>query len=162
VTSPSIRSAGASSTSSTFCALPSLVIRTALKRLFIWHFPGETADKGNGSYEVTASPRKSSLDAGSGRAQTFTQPARDRMAQNNKGRAMGRFELALRGYSLTTADIYYHLPDRPVLLQRFIWQEFDLAPRFPALNAYLRFWQNNLDGKLHSVRIASCSLISNA
>lgn len=73
---------------------------------------------------------------------------------------MGSFELRLKGYRLTTADIYYHMPDRPVLLQRFIWQEFDLAPRFPVLNAYLRFWQDNLDGKVHSVCIASSSLIS--
>jgi uncharacterized protein Usg len=73
---------------------------------------------------------------------------------------MTQFELTLRGYSLTTADIYYHMPDFPDLLQRFIWQEFDLAPKFPVLNAYLQFWQAKLDGKLHSVRVASSGLIS--
>ena len=75
---------------------------------------------------------------------------------------MSKLELALRGYHLTTADIYYHMPDRPLLLQRYIWQEYDLAPKFPNLNRYLRFWQTKLDGKLHSVHIASSPLISNA
>ncbi len=67
--------------------------------------------------------------------------------------------LQLEGYRLTTAEILYHMPDHPGLLQTYIWQELDLAPRFPTLRGFLRFWQRELDGKLHSVRIASGSLI---
>ena len=73
---------------------------------------------------------------------------------------MTNFEQALRGYSLTTAEILYHLPDHPAVLQSFIWQEFDLAPRFPVLNKFLRFWNCNLEGKLHSVRVAARGLIA--
>ena len=73
---------------------------------------------------------------------------------------MSNFELALRGYSLTTAEILYHMPDHPAVLQSFIWQEFDIAPRFPALNKFLHFWSGNLDGKLHSVRVAARGLIA--
>lgn len=69
-------------------------------------------------------------------------------------------QLRLRGYNLTTAEILYHLPDHPAVLQTYIWQELDIAPGFPVLNEYLRFWQSKLDGKLHSVRIASSGLIS--
>jgi uncharacterized protein Usg len=29
----------------------------------------------------------------------------------------------LKGYSLTTAEILYRLPDHPALLQSFIWQD---------------------------------------
>ena len=65
----------------------------------------------------------------------------------------------LRGYRLTTAEILYHLPDHPGLLQSYIWQEFDLAPRFPALHRFLDFWTRELDGKLHSVRVASAGLV---
>lgn len=68
-------------------------------------------------------------------------------------------EKQLRGYSLTTAEITYRLPDYPELLQQFIWQELDISPRFPVLSRFLEYWQRNLDGKLHSVRVASCPLI---
>lgn len=40
------------------------------------------------------------------------------------------FLLRMRGYGLTTAEIHYHLPDDPGLLQLFPWQH-DLAPEFP-------------------------------
>ena len=59
----------------------------------------------------------------------------------------------LRDYRLTTAEIIYHLPDHPDLLQSFIWQKLDLAPDFPELRRFLEFWSRNLDGKLHSVRV---------
>lgn len=73
---------------------------------------------------------------------------------------MSEFELTLRGYRLTTAEILYHMPDHPAVLQSFIWQEFDVVPKFPALNKFLRFWSGNLDGKLHSVRVAARGLIA--
>ena len=44
----------------------------------------------------------------------------------------------LQGYGLTTAHILYCLPDHPSLLQSYIWQEYDVAPKFPVLNAFLR------------------------
>lgn len=73
---------------------------------------------------------------------------------------MSRFELSLRGYRLMTAEILYHMPDHPELLQTFLWQEFDLAPKFPVLNKFLHFWESNIDGRLHSVRVAACGLIA--
>lgn len=65
-----------------------------------------------------------------------------------------RMELRLRGYQLTTAEILYHLPDHPRLLQSYLWQEYDMTPKFPVLNRFLTFWTTKLDGKLHSVRVA--------
>lgn len=59
-----------------------------------------------------------------------------------------------RDYHLTTAEILYHLPDHPRLLQSYIWQDFDIAPRYPVLREFLDFWSRELDGKLHSVRVA--------
>jgi uncharacterized protein Usg len=72
------------------------------------------------------------------------------------------FERMLRDYRLTTAEILYHLPDFPAVLQSYIWQEYDLAPRFPVLQRFLGFWEGNLEGKLHSVRVASTRLIKPA
>jgi len=72
---------------------------------------------------------------------------------------MTALERQLKGYRLTTAEITYHLPDYPALLQKFIWQNLDLAPRFPELHDFLKFWEKNLDGRLHSVLVASSELI---
>lgn len=73
---------------------------------------------------------------------------------------MSEFEQTIRGYRLTTAEILYHMPDHPDLLQSFLWQEFDVAPRFPVLNKFLKFWETNIDGRLHAVRVAARGLIS--
>ncbi len=66
----------------------------------------------------------------------------------------------LEGFSLTTAEILYRLPDYPRLLQSYVWQEYDLAPRFPNLTDFLGFWTTNLDGALYSVRVAHRRLIA--
>ena len=68
----------------------------------------------------------------------------------------------LQGYSLTTAEIVYRLPNYRSLLQTYIWQDYDMAPRFPALHSFLEFWRQKLEGPLHSVRIAHVALIKPA
>ena len=75
---------------------------------------------------------------------------------------MSNLSVQLRGYRLTTAEILYRLPDHPAMLRSFIWQDLDLAPRFPKLSKFLRFWEMSLDGKLYSVRVASSGLISSS
>ena len=74
----------------------------------------------------------------------------------------GGFTKQLQDYRLTTAQIYYHMPDHPRVLQEFIWQEYDIAPQFPELSGFLQFWTRELDGKLHSVYVAKKELISPA
>ena len=75
---------------------------------------------------------------------------------------MNSLSLQLKQYRLTTAEILYHMPDHPALLQSFIWQDLDLAPEFPVLCKFLEFWNRSLDGKLHSVKVASAGLITPA
>jgi uncharacterized protein Usg len=65
----------------------------------------------------------------------------------------------MAGYGLTTAQIHYHLPDQPSLLQLFVWQEYDLAPQFPELKGFLDFWSREIEGRLHSVTVSHASLI---
>jgi uncharacterized protein Usg len=72
------------------------------------------------------------------------------------------FSVQLAGYSLTTAEILYRLPDHPSLLQSFIWQEYDVHPRFPRLKDFLDFWARNLEGKLYKVTVAHKKLITPA
>ncbi len=68
-------------------------------------------------------------------------------------------KLLIKDYRLTTAEILYRLPDHPVILQSFIWQDLDLTPDFPELHKFLNFWERELEGKLHSVTVASIELI---
>jgi uncharacterized protein Usg len=75
---------------------------------------------------------------------------------------MTDFEKMLHDYRLTTAEILYRLPDHPVILQSYIWQELDIAPEFPVLKKFLDFWERTLDGKLFSVRVDSCEIIKPA
>ncbi len=69
------------------------------------------------------------------------------------------FALAIAGYGLTTAQIFYRLPDFPGLLQTYIWQEYDLPPDFPKLFAFLDFWKIQIDGTLHSVKFNHTPLL---
>ena len=66
--------------------------------------------------------------------------------------------IAPHDYRLTTAEILYRLPDHPALLQSYIWQDLDIAPQYPVLTRFLDFWRREIEGTLHSVRVASASL----
>jgi uncharacterized protein Usg len=72
------------------------------------------------------------------------------------------FQRQLSGYGLTTAQILYRRPDHPWLLQTYIWQDYDLCPKFPELHGFLMFWRKSLDGALHSVTVAHSRLIKPA
>ena len=74
--------------------------------------------------------------------------------------AINDARLQLDGFSLTTAEILYRLPDHPSLLQSYIWQEYDLHPRFPRLKAFLAFWSDNLEGRLYRITVAHKGLLS--
>ncbi|MCB9966863.1 MAG: Usg family protein [Geminicoccaceae bacterium] len=71
-------------------------------------------------------------------------------------------ELQLNGYRLTTAEIIYHLPDHPGILQSFIWQHYDIAPKYPELHKFLDFWVGNIEGRLHTVNVGRKKLIGPA
>lgn len=73
--------------------------------------------------------------------------------------ALLEFESQLHGYGLTTAQILYRMPDHPGLLQEFIWQHYDLFPDFPALFKFLEFWDRELEGPVHTVRISHRDLV---
>jgi uncharacterized protein Usg len=72
------------------------------------------------------------------------------------------FQKQLDGYGLTTAQILYRRPDHHWLLQTYVWQAYDLFPEFPELQRFLQFWQEKLEGPLHSVQVAHCKLIKPA
>jgi uncharacterized protein Usg len=69
------------------------------------------------------------------------------------------FRRQVEGYGLTTAQILYRLPDHPKFLQTYVWQDYDLFPKFPVLSKFLAFWQRELEGPLFSVTVAHAKLI---
>jgi uncharacterized protein Usg len=69
---------------------------------------------------------------------------------------------ANEGFGLTTAQIIYRLPDHHQLLQEFVWQRFDVFPEFPALGKFLAFWEEKIEGPIHSVTVAHARLIKPA
>jgi len=72
------------------------------------------------------------------------------------------FRAQLTGFSLTTVEILYRMPDHPSLLQSYVWQDYDIHPRFPRLMQFLDFWSRNLDGKLYRVTVAHKKLLTPA
>jgi len=72
------------------------------------------------------------------------------------------FKRQLQGYGLTTAHILYRVRDHPSFLQTYVWQDYDMWPKFPVLQRFLDFWNTSLEGPLHSVTVAHSRLIKPA
>ena len=73
---------------------------------------------------------------------------------------MQETELLLKGYGLTTAEMFYRMPDYPSVLNSFVWQDYDLAPDHDRLMKFIDFWKAEIDGALHSVRFTHRKLIA--
>jgi len=69
------------------------------------------------------------------------------------------FRAQMEGYGLSTIQIHYFMPDHPSLLQQFVLQQYDMAPRFPELKRFLDFWRREIEAALHSVRFVHQHLI---
>lgn len=69
-------------------------------------------------------------------------------------------ELMLKGYGLTTAEMFYHMPDYTHVLNTFVWQDYDIAPDHPRLFKFIDFWKAEIEGALHSVRFCHRKMIS--
>ena len=65
------------------------------------------------------------------------------------------FEQRLSGATLLTAEVLYYMPDHPKLLQSFVWQTLDLAPRYPRIQKFLQHWRAEIEAVIHSVKVAS-------
>ena len=69
-------------------------------------------------------------------------------------------DLMLQGYGLTTAQIYYRMPDFQNVLNTFLWQEYDLAPDYPKLFEFITFWRAKIEGPLHSITFTHRKMIA--
>lgn len=71
----------------------------------------------------------------------------------------------LTGWRQTTAEILYRMPDHPMLVQTFLWQDFDRwhdDPQltFPRLRQFCDWWNANLDGPIIQVRVGAALVIT--
>ena len=74
----------------------------------------------------------------------------------------GDFYQQLQGRRLTTAEIVYHIPDHPSLLQEFLWQTLDEAPEFPRIHRFLDHWRREIDAVIHSVQLSYVGAVAPA
>lgn len=72
------------------------------------------------------------------------------------------FQAKLGGESLLTAEVLYFMPDHRSLIQSFLFQTLDIAPRFPKLAKFLEHWRAEVDAVIHSIRIAHSNWIGPA
>lgn len=73
---------------------------------------------------------------------------------------MTDMERMLAGYGLTTAQMFYKMPDFQSVLNVFVWQDYDLAPDHPRLFDFIEFWKNEIEGPLHSVSFSHRKMIA--
>ena len=66
----------------------------------------------------------------------------------------------IQGFTLTTAEILYRLPDYRELLQTYVWQDYDVPPEFPKLKDFLAFWDAHLEGPLYRVTVSHKELVT--
>ncbi len=76
------------------------------------------------------------------------------LVDRGNGGEAGEFEQRLKGATLLTAEVLYYMPDHPRLLQTFMWQTLDMAPKYPRLNQFLDHWRREIEAVIHSVRVA--------
>lgn len=79
------------------------------------------------------------------------------------------FEKQVSGYGLTSAIIWYFLPDHPTIINPnfILWQEYDLFPKFPLLREYLSRWgkdreEDGVCARLSHIYVAHSQLIQPA
>ena len=54
----------------------------------------------------------------------------------SQGLVSDDFRKQVTGFGLTTAHILYRRPDHRWLLQSYVWQAYDLFPKFPELQTF--------------------------
>jgi len=51
--------------------------------------------------------------------------------------------IIIKKTSLVTLDIFYYIPDYPMLVNEFVWQTEDIVPDIPRVQRFLKFWKEN-------------------
>jgi uncharacterized protein Usg len=54
---------------------------------------------------------------------------------------------------LLTMNVLYYIPRRSLILQEFIWQYEDIAPKFLRTHKFLDYWDKNIEAEIKEVSI---------
>lgn len=72
------------------------------------------------------------------------------------------FAAQMGGKGVLTTEILYFRPDYRSLLQSFVWQCMDEAPKFPRLAQFLDHWRREIDAVIHSIHVAHADWVGPA
>jgi len=72
------------------------------------------------------------------------------------------FAERMGGKGLLTTEVLYYRPDSRSILQTFVWQTLDAAPKFPRLAQFLDHWRREIDAVIHSIRVAHADWVGPA
>ena len=56
--------------------------------------------------------------------------------------------------SLITIDIFYYLPDYPLLIQEFAWQTEDIIPEIKRVKKFFIYWQDNIQADIQEILLS--------
>lgn len=57
----------------------------------------------------------------------------------------------LKQTRIITLDILYYMPDRPSIVQEFIWQTEDHIPELFRVHKFLNYWKDNIDAVIKEI-----------
>lgn len=69
------------------------------------------------------------------------------------------FDLMLKGYGLSIVQMFYYMPDYPLVLNTFTWQFYDLEPDYPRMFEFIEFWQREVEGNLQGVKFSHSKML---
>jgi uncharacterized protein Usg len=52
-----------------------------------------------------------------------------------------------------TVEVIYYIPDYSRIVNVFLWQTFDLRPKYPRIHTFLDFWRREIDAVIKEVVI---------
>jgi uncharacterized protein Usg len=58
-----------------------------------------------------------------------------------------------RSEILVNVTVLYYMPDYRSILNEFIWQTYDKAPKYPRVEQFVAHWEKEIDARIKEVQI---------
>ena len=59
----------------------------------------------------------------------------------------------LEGYVNVSVNVIYYMPDHKNVLNEFIWSTLDKKPKYPRIQKFLSYWEDEIQAKIKQVII---------
>ena len=60
-------------------------------------------------------------------------------------------------WELTTIQVYYYIPDYEHIVNLFMFQDDDVPPKYPRMQRFVQYWEENIIAKIESIKISSAN-----